>query len=565
MDTIETEESSYEASNNQLITKAKKSMQNNEDSSIFPKVFITLEKIYSLKDQLNSISFEREGKYLLQKLYFSEDDKKLYKLLLIKGVIPSSHRSDFWFISSGAKRELIRHPNYYKYICENYPNNKNSIKEEYEIDKDIRRTFPEEEFFKSEENLKIFRKCLNAYFKRNLSGYTQGCNQILGRLLDIMKDEEKTFWVFSQLMENILSVDYYSRMLGLFTDIDIVICLLRDLYLPDIIQKLEKTNGFQILFDTLVKWFVTLFIEHFPNKFQLLVWDLLFLDKKIVLYKVSISLFEKYKYQISLLDGIESFVNFTKNLSSDFKDETFLKYILFIKNFEFDDEFLNLERRLIIEKKKNWEKEIISRAKTKKNMNDLCNTNWPSCIYDENLRQEYSDVVIYSQLEQCELIEDYFKYENRNKFIKNKKFLDLTKGNLAYKKINYKNILIQRTKHICYQYNKNVKYDIAKDIKNKNEINNKINLNNDSSNEEEESYLEKKKKYKQLRIKKIFSNYYNNYQKLNLNDKNGNEEDYIDEEEDEKLAKYLSKEFINYSKFRIDGLRLSKLPSKIDE
>ena len=158
MDTVETEESSYEASNNQLITKAKKSMQNNEDSSIFPKVFITLEKIYSLKDQLNSISFEREGKYLLQKLYFSEDDKKLYKLLLIKGVIPSSYRSDFWFISSGAKRELIRHPNYYKYICENYPNNKNSIKEEYEIDKDIRRTFPEEEFFKSEENLKIFRK-----------------------------------------------------------------------------------------------------------------------------------------------------------------------------------------------------------------------------------------------------------------------------------------------------------------------------------------------------------------------------------------------------------------------
>ena len=42
------------------------------------------------------------------------------------------------------------------------------------------------------------------------------------------------------------------------------------------------------------------------------------------------------------------------------------------------------------------------------------------------------------------------------------------------------------------------------------------------------------------------------------------EEDYIDEEE-EKLGKYLSKEFINYSKYRIDGLRLSKLPNKIDE
>lgn len=571
MDIMETEESSYEASNNQLITKAKKSMQNNEDSSIFPKVFITMEKIYSLKDQLNNISFEREGKYLLQKLYFSEDDKKLYKLLLIKGVIPSSYRSDFWFISSGAKRELMRHPDYYKYICDNYPNNLNSIKEECEIDKDIKRTFPEDEHFRTEENLKIFRKCLNAYYKRNLSGYTQGCNQIMGRILDIMKDEEKTFWVFSQLMENTLSVDYYSRMLGLFTDIDIVICLLRDLYLPDIIQKLEKADGFQILFDTLVKWFVTLFIEHFPKKFQLLVWDLLFLDKRIVLYKVSISLWQKYKYQISLLNGVETFAEFTKNLSSDFTDETFLKYILFIKNFEFDDEFLNMERRLIIEKKKNWEKKLMFYSKTKKVGKDFCNTNWPSCIYDENLRKEYSDVVVYSQFEQCEIIEDYFKYENRNKYLKNKKYLDLTKSNLAYKKLNYNNILIQRTKHICYQFSKNVKCDIdkdindIKDINNKNEINNKINLNNDSIDEEEENYLEKKKKYKQLRIRKMFSNYYNNYQKLNLNDKNGNEDDYINEEEDEKLAKYLSKEFINYSKFRIDGLRLSKLPNKIDE
>jgi hypothetical protein len=257
----------------------------NEDSSIFPKEFITLEKIFSLKAQLNNISFEREGKYLLKKLYFSEDDKKLYKLLLIKGVIPVEYRPDFWFISSGARRECIRHPNYYKFICENYPNNKNSIREEREIEKDIKRSFPEENFFRDDKNLVRFRRILNSYYKRNLSGYTQGCNQIVGRLFETVDDEEKTFWIFSQLMEDILTVDYYSRMLGIFTDIDIVICLLRDLYLPDIVQKLEKTSGFQILFDTLVKWFVTLFIEHFPKKFQLLVWDLLFLDKKLFYIK----------------------------------------------------------------------------------------------------------------------------------------------------------------------------------------------------------------------------------------------------------------------------------------
>jgi hypothetical protein len=355
-------------------------------------------------------------------------------------------------------------------------------------------------------------------------------------------------------------------MLGLFTDIDIVICLLRDLYLPNIIQNLEKTSGFQILFDTLVKWFVTLFIEHFPKKFQLLVWDLLFLDKKIVLYKVSISLWQKYKYQISQLSGIESFVNFTKNFSLDFNDESFLKYILFIKNFEFDDDFLNLERRFIIEKKKKWEKEFINKVRiTKNNETDLCNTNWPSCIYDQNFRQEYSDTVVYCQLEQVEIIEDYFNYENRNKYLKNKQFLDLTKENIAYKNLNYKNILIQRRNHVCYKFNKNVKYDIVKDIKKKDEIKNKINIENEIQNEEsEEDYLERKKKYKQIRLRKFVSNYNNNYQKLNLNDMIDNN-DFIGEEEDENLAKYLSKEFINYSRYRIDNLRLSRLPNKNNE
>ena len=555
MDMIETEESSYETSSKQLMIKTKKSIQN-EDTSIFPKEFFTLEKIFSIKDQLNNISFEVEGKYLLKKLFFSEDDKKLYKLLLIKGVIPISHRADFWFISSGAKREFIRHPNYYKFICDNYPNNKNSIREEKEIEKDIKRTFPEEDFYKNNDNLDKFRRVLNCYYKRNLSGYTQGCNQIMGRLLETVQDEEKTFWIFSQLMEDILTVDYYSRMLGLFTDIDIVICLLRDLYLPDLIQKLEKTCGFQILFDTLVKWFVTLFIEHFPKKFQLLVWDLLFVDKKIVLYKVCISLWQKYKYQISQLDGIESFVNFSKKFCLDFKDETFLKYILFIKNFEFDDNFLNLERKFIIEKKKKWEKEYMNKIRIKKVETELCNINWPSCIYDENARQEYSDIVVYSQLEQCEIIEDYFKEGNKNKFLKNRKNLDLTKGNITYKKLNYKNILIQRRRHVCYKFNKNVKYDIVKDIKKKEEIDNKINLEKDS----DEDYIEKRKKYKLIRVRKFVSNFDNN-QNFNLGDKNENN-DYIDEEEDEKLAKYLSKEFLNYSKYRIDNLRLSRLPSK---
>ena len=563
MDILNTESSSKEDSNNQLLLRQKKTKEEKEQTGILPKELLVLNRLNSLKEQLNNISFEREGNYLLQKLYFSDDDKKLYKLLLMKGKIPPEYRPEFWYISSGAKRECQRHSGYYKFICENYPNNKNSISEEVTIEKDLKRTFPEEEFFRSDENIDKFRRILNAYYKRNLSGYTQGCNQIAGRLFDIFKDEEKTFWVFTQIMENILTVDYYSRMLGIYTDIDIVTCLLRDLYLPDVIQKLQNSCGFQIIFDTLVKWFVTLFIEYFPKKFQLLVWDVLFLDKKIVLYKVSIGLWQKYKNEITQLDGIESFANFSRNLSENFKDEDFLKYILFMKNFEFDDDFLNTERKFIIQEKIIWEKNHIYKMK-KNEENDLCNINWPSCIYDDNIRKEYSDVVVYSQFNPCNIIEDYFKYENRNKYLKNKQFLDLSNGRLIYDKLNYKNILIQRRNHVCFKFNKNVEYDVKKDIGKKENIKKIIKIENDSKKEEEDQN-EKRKKYRKMRYRKIISNFNNNYQKLNLNDKYGDEEeDYIDEEE-EKLGKYLSKEFINYSKYRIDGLRLSKLPNKIDE
>ena len=104
MDIFETKSSKNEDASNQLLIKSKKQKQEKEENSIFPKEFMTLNRLYTLKEQLNNITFEKEGKYLLQKLYFSEDDKKLYKLLLIKGVVPPSFRPEFWYISSGAKR-----------------------------------------------------------------------------------------------------------------------------------------------------------------------------------------------------------------------------------------------------------------------------------------------------------------------------------------------------------------------------------------------------------------------------------------------------------------------------
>ena len=164
----------------------------------------------------------------------------------------------------------------------------------------------------------------------------------------------------SQLMENILSVDYFSQMLGVYVEVDILMCLLRDLYTPNMLKKLEKNDKIIYLQNILLQWFISLFIIKFPKKLQLFIWDILFIEKKIVLYKVSISLLHKYKYEIASSESIESLNKFLDDTFSKFNDVTFLKYILLIKNFEFDDEFLNLNRRNFMEtKKKMWEKDNI--------------------------------------------------------------------------------------------------------------------------------------------------------------------------------------------------------------
>jgi hypothetical protein len=61
---------------------------------------------------------------------------------------------------------------------------------EIQISLDIRRTFPEDSFFRYEENLEKLKRILLAYSIRNISiGYCQGFNFIVGKLLKVIENE----------------------------------------------------------------------------------------------------------------------------------------------------------------------------------------------------------------------------------------------------------------------------------------------------------------------------------------------------------------------------------------
>lgn len=84
----------------------------------------------------------------------------------------------------------------------------------YQIELDIVRSFPDDEFYQLPGVIQIMKRICIAYTQRNpIIGYVQGMNFIVGRLIKYLNEEE-SFWVFTMIIESILPIDYYTKMIG---------------------------------------------------------------------------------------------------------------------------------------------------------------------------------------------------------------------------------------------------------------------------------------------------------------------------------------------------------------
>ena len=94
---------------------------------------------------------------------------------------------------------MLNFPNYYHDILNNFPEYIPSIYEQT-IEKDLNRTFPDEEFFQKKENIDKLRNILIAFSRRNSSiGYNQGFNFIVGRILEIVNDEVRIIYIIFKI------------------------------------------------------------------------------------------------------------------------------------------------------------------------------------------------------------------------------------------------------------------------------------------------------------------------------------------------------------------------------
>ena len=524
--------------NNKIELTQKKNKS--ESISLFPSFIINNKLLLSLKEKLKNISWEKDGINLLSKISFTQNDIKTYKLLLLKQCIPLEYKGEFWYILSGAKKENLNNPNYYFSLLNSFINSNNNFNE-IQIEKDINRTFIQNS---NPELIKeTLRNILITYSKRNLSiGYVQGFNFILNKILFYLPYEEKSFWLFVQIIENILPIDFFSEMLGMMSEIDVLICLIKEKFFPDLINKLNENNLICDLKDLILKWFNSLFSISLNNKCQNVIWDILFCDGKIVLFKSVISLLKIIKDKLILFDNSFDFRNFVNEYFNNLDDEFLLLFNLVLKKFEFDENFINYNKGIIFSyMKKNYMNNILKEKELYKQkiikINENCDLSFPFCIYDTESKFEIIEFLTFTTNKNLNIIEDYCENGIYNKD-NNESFI------IEINKIDSNDLLIERKIHYCEK----IKKKIAKSVtfNRKDDIN--IKSNNDSFMKSEEHEI-KKIKYKELRKNK----YYSNEVKNNNIDNKKYLKNYITQINDD-YEKFLDKINKNYKMFSMANI-----------
>uniref|UniRef100_A0A3P8UX58 Growth hormone-regulated TBC protein 1 n=1 Tax=Cynoglossus semilaevis TaxID=244447 RepID=A0A3P8UX58_CYNSE len=233
------------------------------------------------------------------------------KRFVRKGV-PDEHRARIWMVASGAQDLLEKNPGYYQSLLAV----EHDAKLRDTIDADMNRTFPDNILFQSKREPSLQRELRNvllAYGHHNKAvGYCQGMNFIVGYLIIITKDEEKSFWLIDALLGRILP-DYYSPdMLGLKTDQEVLGELVK-VKAPAVGQLMDQYPGIWTL--VVSRWFICLYIDVLPIETVLRIWDCLFYEGSKVLFRVALTLIIHHQPEIlrarSLPDVCDCYKNIT--------------------------------------------------------------------------------------------------------------------------------------------------------------------------------------------------------------------------------------------------------------
>ena len=398
-------------------------------------------------------TWEKDGKKIItrSKRYLTSEDKIILQYCFKSSPLPDEIREEYWLLVTGAKKLKLENPTYYNTLLNNYPVNPISDKNETQISLDIYRTFPEDENFRKEK-INNLKNVLTAYSRRNCSlGYCQGFNYIVGKILKVVKNEENAFWIFTQIIENILPINYYYDSVGIIIDNNILFEKLE--WTNKTLMNHFKKNKFELLIkNILYKWLICLFSQNIKDELLFLIWDIFFIEGTSTLFKTIIIIFEKNKeklLQITSLDKLIDLFDSVHSLSllNQHKEEL-LKDLMKCDiqiNHTSIKEGRRKKYRKVKESMKKFDKKKIDHFG-----NIKCDENWDNCIKIKN-RNDGDDFVVFQIKEKVEIINNYYiqnhKRNNSVKIKNNRKNID----KLINEFYDYDKLIVQRRRHECFQ------------------------------------------------------------------------------------------------------------------
>ena len=303
----------------------------------------------------------------------------------------------------------------------------------------------------TESFLEKLKNILVCYSIRNTSvGYCQGMNFIGGRLLLIMGSEEQTFWLFVQIMEKILSIIYYSELVGIVVETTIIENLI-SFYFPKL-QEYFINNNFNVpLRNFIHKWMVGLFTQTLSPEMVYTFFDFLFLDGRDLLIKNSLFIISFIHDKLIKNNNIEFMYNIFNEGLLKIHDIKTMIYFLEQNNLKNIDKYRKQLEKSIISKVKE-EAGLNSNEEKKKNRIEslkekgiICNPNWPTCLYDD-YTQNVIDVLVLKENKLPYIINDYYYIKNDN--YPDNKLYGIYKNNKETLSL-VKEVLVERHKHIC--------------------------------------------------------------------------------------------------------------------
>lgn len=223
---------------------------------------------------------------------------------LVRGGVPPELRGRVWWACSGAaeKRMNAADDQQFNALVERI-GELDGTHIASDIEKDLLRTFPDRINSKDFRTIDSLRRCLRAYALRNPEvGYCQSMNYVCALLL-LHMSEEQAFWVFACVVEDILPANYYTpSLIGGRVDQQVFqSCLAWKL--PRLFEVFKSTNT--LLEPIICPWFLCLYINVLPLSVVCRVWDCMFWEGNVVLFRIGLALMKsKAKYIIEANDFV---------------------------------------------------------------------------------------------------------------------------------------------------------------------------------------------------------------------------------------------------------------------